>query len=388
VSIPAENFVVGDNVIAVLMSNPLAAAKFDLELSILNTTREHAMMMMSDGVANQQCGQQGTGSATQDAIQSACDAKENYGISVYAVGFSDQADDATLSAIAQCGGGLFKKSSNTTELQEFYTDVAFNIISASIQSQTVVVQGTFENSILYNDSYINVTYDPIATAPSQGEIELVFQTPQFNTCNASVEIFSGLRLADAVVTSYSGEHWTDLVTANGVTAFNLTGFDTSYIGLGDPYRVSIPVDLLQSGANNTIVMSTADGPDNTTGCSLNNSLIYTAYVNSTTARSSVLEFADGCTWSIEFEDLSTITAPIPQGYNGTATCNYTSTNISYNPNDAYDDVVYRLFNTLDFDNDGRLFINLNESDLEVIVTIVSDVPYLWGPSMAKVVVSR
>ena len=43
---------------------------------------------------------------------------------------------------------------------------------------------------------------------------------------------------------------------------------------------------------------------------------------------------------------------------------------------------------LDFENDGRVYVNLDSADLEIIVTVVSQVPYLWGPSLASVEVWR
>ena len=100
VNVPGTYFVSGDNVIAVKLSNSGNSAKFDLELATLNTSRKSAMMVMSDGAANRQCARQGTGSSTQDAVQAACDAKRDYGITVYSVGYSDAADEATMQAIA------------------------------------------------------------------------------------------------------------------------------------------------------------------------------------------------------------------------------------------------------------------------------------------------
>ncbi len=44
-----------------------------------------SIIVMSDGQANIQCPQQGTGSASQDAIEAACDAYNDHGIFVYSI---------------------------------------------------------------------------------------------------------------------------------------------------------------------------------------------------------------------------------------------------------------------------------------------------------------
>lgn len=388
IDVPVTYLLSGNNVVAAHLRNLQGAAKFDLELVTLNTTRQMAMMVMSDGQANVQCGAQSTGDAGLDAVLAACQAKENWGATVYAVGYSDDADDATLSAIAACGMGRHVTSADSEELQDFYTDVAYSIIAAAVQSQTVVVQGAYESSVLYNDSYINITYTPITFDPQPGEIELVFQSPQFGGCTGTVDIPSGVRLVEAVVTSYSGDHWTDLVSVGGTTVFNLSRYNYYYSALGDPYRVGIPVDTLVSGGTNTITMRTGDNATYPTGCSDNNSLIYRGYVNSTTSRSKVLEFSEGCSWTVEFEDGSFGNFSIPFDYAGGRTCAYTNANISYATTDSYDVATFVLFDKLDFDNDGRVFINLQGSDLKVIVSLVSQVPYLWGPSVVRLVVSR
>jgi hypothetical protein len=43
---------------------------------------------------------------------------------------------------------------------------------------------------------------------------------------------------------------------------------------------------------------------------------------------------------------------------------------------------------LDFDGNGLVDINLNTEDLEVIVTTVEAVPYMWGPSIIEARVWR
>jgi hypothetical protein len=395
-SVPGNYFDLGDNVLAVELINKEESARFDLELIGFNESKEKAMMVMTDGVANQECGRQGwtadldgdgsSDTAMDDAIQAACDAAEDYGISIYAVGFSDSADDATLAGIADCGNGLYRKSQNISELEMFYQDVVLNILEISRQSQSIVVtSGSPASSNIFDGSTITMNYQSMLAPPEPNEIELVFQTPSFGGCEANITIPTGLRVAEAKVTSYSGDHWTSLVQIDNITVFNLSEFADNYTQLGDPFIVQIPAENLASG-DHTIVMATGDDNSNTTGCSFNNSLIYTGFVSSTTTRTAVVELAAGCTWTVEFEDGFFQTFAVPSGYPGTKTCTFT--NVSHNSAlytaDAYDQAVFALLNQLDFDNDGRVFVNLAVEDLEIIVSLVSDVPYLWGPAIVGV----
>jgi hypothetical protein len=111
-------------------------------------------------------------------------------------------------------------------------------------------------------------------------------------------------------------------------------------------------------------------------------------VNVSIARSPVLQQSEGCLWHIDFEDGQSSSSSIPMSYSGTDECYYTESNISYKDYDAYDVSVYNIMHSLDFDNNGLVDINLNTEDLEVIVTTVEAVPYLWGPSIIEARVWR
>ncbi|MBN1646148.1 hypothetical protein JW868_03875, partial [Candidatus Woesearchaeota archaeon] len=274
-------------------------------------------------------------------------------------------------------------------LSDFYNEVVINIISGSIKSQTILISGgELSASNLYSDSYIEYNYTPVIEEPQPNEISLIFQTDKFDNCSDTFFIYEGLRLTGATLTSYSAEHWTDLVTVNSQVVFNLSEYYENYSRLGDPYRVNIPVSILNIGAQNSIYFQTGDSLLNMTNCSMNNSVIYSATVNSTTARMPVVENAEGCNWIIEFEDGTNITNPIPGDYFGAKNCTYTNESNIYDNTDAYDIAVNRILDQLDFDNDGRVLVNLEAEDLEIVVTLVSQVPYMWGPSIMTVEVWR
>ena len=381
-NIPGNYFRSGDNVIAVELVNSNLAAKFDLELLGFNSERDKAIAAMTDGVANVLCSRQGTGDATQDAIKAACEAREKYGITVYAVGFSDEPDEATLAAIAECGDGIYTKSNNITTLKQFYEDVASSIVAASMHSQTIDIQGELTDSILYDDSYIEMDYTPIVTPPQFGEISIISEEKGFKNCTFNVSIPQDLRVIDSKLTSYSSEHWTDGLIVNGNIIYNLSYYNNDYTQLGDPFIINVPPIFLNPG-NNIFSLRTGDHPENDTGCSLNNTFIYTATIQSLIPYSNVLPKANGCIWSVEFEGNGIEDINVPYNYAGSKRCSFTSANVSYDADDTLDDAGFQIFSQLDFNDDNRCDINFNEMNLFIQSFLVPGVPSMWGPSIIE-----
>ena len=66
----------------------------------------------------------------------------------------------------------------------------------------------------------------------------------------------------------------------------------------------------------------------------------------------------GCTWDVEFEDGGSTTVIVPPSYSGSKTCKYTGVEISYDANDTYDVGMFELLDNLDYDDDGKIFLNL------------------------------
>lgn len=330
----------------------------------------------------------------QAAINAAQRLHDDMNVSVYTIGIGPitiagcDSAEYLLETMANDTNGTYNPSRNASHLRSIYRDIAQDILLRSSQtSQFVTIRGNLSPSNLYPDSYLDVVYDPVIDDPGQNEITVTQQTGQFGSCAPSFELPANGRFISASITSYSDEHWTDLVTVNGETVFNLSAYDTNYVRLGDPYQVQVPVTALVGGTN-TLVINTADQPGNSSGCSDNNTMIYTLAINTSTARSTVLEKAVGCNWTIEFDDGQFLNVEIPASYAGAKSCSYTNASISYDPLDAYDYGVYRLLEQLDFDDDGRVFVNIEAADLEIIVTVVTNVPYLWGPSMARLEVRQ
>ncbi|MBW3001325.1 VWA domain-containing protein, partial [Candidatus Woesearchaeota archaeon] len=322
---------------------------------ILNTysseNRSKSVIVMTDGVPTHCCGLDGGGGCNETSTgttgfwldsdctgdENACDINDCDGpinnainaaqrlhqdlnTTVHAVGFGpiENCTNAnyTVHKVAEVGNGSVIVSQNASVLQEFYWNVSTQIIAEVSQtSQLISVEGNLTPSNLYNDSYIEFLYDPIVDPPQPNEISVVVQTDQFGGCNPSVTMYPGIRVADARVVSYSDYHWTDTLMVDGTSVFNLSFFSSDYVRLGDPYEIQVPVNLLTNGTH-SLTIGTGDSPINYTGCSDNNSLIYTALVPSTTARSGVVEKIEGCVWNLQFEDDTFSNKSIPEGYSG------------------------------------------------------------------------
>jgi len=429
VSIPISAFNDGANLLAVkLYNNDSESGFFDLSLVANMTGRQKALVIMSDGEANtcikdwttndqtfqgEYCGEcsgrpccpnpstgafdtrcpdiAGIGVAGEQVVNLSCYLKDNYNISIYTVAFGDDTTGRTilnLTASLCDNASHYYLGDNVSGLADIYQDIADSILTgfSSRQSQIIVTTGgNYEKSTLYPDSYIEFEYDPIVEEPEANELSLTFESQKFSSCTPQVDIPSGIRIIDSRITSFSGHRWTDFVGINSHEVFNLSKYNNqSYISLGDPFVIQIPPNLLIPGEINNISIKTGDEPTFNTNCSENNSLQYVGLINASTGRTPVLSGTEGCNWTIESEDGSIIHLKIPQNYEGTKQCNYTNVSIGgFDTQSTYDDAVIQLLRSLDFDNDGRTLINIEEENLEINVILVTGLPYQWGPSIAQ-----
>ena len=344
------------------------------------------LLVMTDGEETRWCNDfndyTGSSSAPVDAIdagQNAC----NLNITVFAVGFGADANQDVLKQVA-CNTSYYYNASNVSMLSEIYQEIGQQIlIIANYSSQIVTVTGDFQPSTLFADSFVSFDYVPDADASQHGEIELTRETAKFNNCTPSVTIPLNTRIVDAKVVSYSGAHWTSYVAANGNTVFNISTYGSDFRDIGDPFVVRIPPPNLQNGANQLELM-TADSPTNTTGCSLNNSMIYTIAFSSSVDYGAPLASVEGCEWSILLQEGGYATLDAPNGYSGLNRCYFNNTGFQYNINDTYDVAVANLLDQLDFDDNGALDVNFDSDALELEYVTLSNVPSLWGPALIEI----
>ncbi len=366
-----------------------------------NASRLKFIVAMTDGEANVRCGNAESDldgdsqiTAKDDAIQSACTAHQDYNITVHAVGFGSDAGLDTLQRIATCGNGSYYVSDNPEELEDIYDEIASQIIEAVYQAQAINISMTYE-SILYPDSYIKFDYTPVNTT-GYCEITLSMNTERFNDtvdCSGILYTPSGTYVVDAKVTSFSSEYWTDYVGVDSGSGFEDaytlrdSHFGSNYQILGDPFIVNIPADMLPSSINNTVLVETGLNISNHTGCSADDCVIYKIKLSRLVGYGDVFSKSEGCNWTIDFEDGSTMHAPIPTSYNGTELCYYTSINSTgvYPPEDSYSDSVVRLLKQLDVDSDGRVDVVFDQSMIEFEFGRTGGVQSLWGPIKAKLI---
>jgi len=335
-----------------------------------------SMVVMSDGKANVKCARQNTGNAKQDAIKAACDAYEDYNITVYAVGFGSDTDITTLQSIASCGHGSFYFG-NLEDLIEVYQQIADEIINATYSEQTIFGEGI--DATLFPSSYISIDYSK--NIPYG--LLIIAETEEFG---ASTPIGSFSLPSDATpyeirVVSYSGSKWTSKVAVyNNITGtwenvFDLSEYNLPFTQLGDPYVINIPLNKVKPG-NNLVNVSLGLAPNNFTAGSQYNKVIYSVLKN-VSSYSPIVSSADGCIWTIEFEDLTNTTMKIPSDYNGTDTCSYALGKIVYNNNDAIDYAIYNLLLELDLNSNSRVETKFSNSDLTIDSLEVEGIPFVW-----------
>ncbi len=336
-----------------------------------------SIVVMSDGQANVRCSEQGTGSASQDAVQAACDAYNDYGIYVYSIGFGNDADESTLQSIASCGNGNYYFS-NIDELVDVYAQIVDDILNATYYEQTVVSSGL--HTKLYPDSYISVDYNK---AIPYGMI-ITAETPEFGNSisEGSFNVPGDTSPYEVKVVSYSGTKWTDNAdvynNSSGLweNVFNLSSYNLKYINLGDPYVVNIPLNKIHAG-DNSIRVSAGLSSLNSSGGSPYDKIIY-SLVKNVSSYSEIVSSAEGCTWTIEFEDGTNSTIRIPEDYSGSEVCLYTSEEApSYNNNDAIDNAIFNLLSELDLDSDGKVETKFSDSDLTINSIEITGIPFTW-----------
>ncbi len=258
-----------------------------------------------------------------------------------------------------------------------------------------LTQAVSKSSILYPDSEISFDY---ITEPALGfgETSIKLESARFgnDAGTGSFWVPENSRPVDARVISYSGAYWTDnLKISNSGTGlwsqvFDLSSYtSTDYESLGDPYAIEIPVELITEGMN-YVDLGCGVGPGSgDVGNSREDKVIYTIAAKPFTGYSEPLRNKEGCLWTVEFYDGSTIDLSVPATYSGIKQCSYTSLTYTlgaYDNESSADASAYALFRQLDSDPvDGRLDIIFNPRDIESVTTSVGGIRSMWGPVRVK-----
>ncbi|MBR9705377.1 hypothetical protein GOV12_08235 [Candidatus Pacearchaeota archaeon] len=335
-----------------------------------DSTEYRYAVIMSD---NEPTGACISSDATQDAIDSACDAFNNHGIIFDTIGLGNSVGGhQMLQEISNCSNGTYYLG-NYTDLAGVYKKVAENLVKAIFIEQTAYILDENGTTFLFPDSYIKFNY---TKTPTIYGLVNTFEKQFFNSTNANFSLPENSTIVETRVVSYSGPRWTDNVYINNNNIFNLSRYDTDYIKLGDPYSINIPNSEINQ--NNEVVLTTGLSPDNSTVGSEFNKIIYKLIRNISTF-TPILPKAEGCIWNIEFEDTTTSSITVPDYYFGTDLCFYEFGNMVISDNnDAIEQAVFELLKLLDLDNDGRIDLKLTEENLVISSSQIDGIPYTWS----------
>ena len=353
----------------------------DILTKLSNSSRKRAIVIMSDGEATDKCTGVGTGDAKRDAIKAAQDACTNYNITIYTVGFGTDVDEATLQSMALCNGSYYN-ATDVQQLANIYKQIADQLVAISYSAQQINASGSGNfTSALYDDSYIEINYTP-SSSMEFSKIPITLETDRFgnNLSQGTLSVPENTTVASVRLTSYSGDKWTDNLTISNTgtyKSYSLADWGNDYTLLGDPFIVDAQTNLFKTGTN-TIRISTGLTPVNNTGGSTDDKAIYTLNIDASTIYTTSLSSADGCTWTVLFEDGTSASLNIPSGYNGTKKCYYQ--NSTYNPDDTVDVSAYSILQKLDVDGNGKLNVVMSQDDLQLTTATIKNVPSLWGPA--------
>ncbi|MFH0861855.1 MAG: vWA domain-containing protein [Candidatus Altiarchaeota archaeon] len=335
--------------------------------------------------------------AIYDTICSAKRAHNDLGAEIRSIGFGPATvgcltAETTLMGVATCGEGDYCPGGNATAAASCYLNFSTQIFDSSTRSQSIVFGGAFEESVLDPISYIEFTFEP-ENRSSYGEVSLKRSTCRFAdtvSCTGDIAVPSGAVVSDAKVTSYSGPQWTDYVTlassGSPDTVYNLGAWGSGYQVLGDPFIVNIPVEYVESDVNNEIYVRTGNSSSSPTGCSPDDKAIYTLRMHTMAGYGDVFQDNIGCNWTIQFEDDTSFTSPLPSSYNGSESCYFTNASIDYADDDAMNDAIYRLLVQLDLDRNGKVDLLFDPAMIEFELSQASGIQSLWGPAKFKLIV--
>ena len=322
------------------------------------------------------------------AINDSCYAHNQTNATIHSIGFGagsmgcNYAEDF-LDKIAGCGNGTKFASDNVTGLSEIYNSLAEQIVQSTRSSQIVIIGQAIRNTKLFDDSFISYSYTSNISDSNLGYITINKISDHFGTCTPTISI-PNVEISKALVTSYSSKYWTDYLSVNGAEVFNLSQYSSDYKELGDPFIISVPVSNLNLGGNNDFVINIGDSPTNSSGCSPHSRLFYTILIPTSIPQSGVYKVAEGCKWTIEYEDNTLDTLNVPLTYLGSNTCSYTSSNIDFNEDDAIDKAVFDFFEILDIDDNHRIDIRLDKNKFNIETIEINEIPSLLGPSTFSV----
>ncbi|MGV8142702.1 MAG: VWA domain-containing protein [Candidatus Pacearchaeota archaeon] len=312
-----------------------------------------------------------------NANYSSCRIHDDLNATVHSIGFGPVAtcglSQRTLLAVANCGNGSYYASDNATQLSQIYQNLSQSILQLSYAEQTALVSGN-SSGTLYPDSYIELNYKK---KPKPFGLQITLEEQFQNTTSGTFSVYPNSSILSARATSYSGAKWTNKLILNGQKiAYDISNYGSSYIFLGDPYSLTLPLSSIN--ITNNLSLNTGLSPSNTSIGSQYNKIIYVLNKNFSSF-SPIVASAAGCNWYIEFDDGTNITTAIPSSYNGTNNCYYPPPPglSSYDQNDAFQTATGLLLAQLDVDGDGKINPRFTEQALQIDLSQTTGIPFTW-----------
>ena len=386
-------------------------ASVDLLVSNPIVQRTRSLILLTDGQPNVDCpgmpGHATTGNTpVRDAITSACNAYNNYGINVYTIGFGNPSGNdvnwTLLKAMADCGHGANYSGANSSELVAAFQNIIEQILNQTKIDQSINVSGNYVKTELFPDSYIDVNYSYNSPPPAFKEITLPVETDMFGSCNGTFYLPTGLTPYNLRVTSYSGNLWTANVTVNSsgsvpwTNVFDLSTWGAKHDNLGDPFAVHYPSSLTEFDADNYVTVKLGPNASAVSPlCSNSSRVIYDARIRASVGYGEIFYnatgfnvtvyydlnhdgTADGFTYVAVGQDLQFFD-PLPIEVDELASMN-----------NALADAVMRLLVELNFFNpkqdaglpgsqDNPIDIQLSDS-ISIQANGLEGVPFMWGPN--------
>jgi hypothetical protein len=363
-----------------------------LNISFIDEEREKIVILMTDGEANRKyindypiitapyTGESNTRRISEAHSETFTDIIKSNKHTIYSIAFALNSDNGkNFLKRSSSGEDYFFEGNSGEALSAAYDSIATQIIGLGYVAQIVeITADSFEkfNTKLIN-SYIEYTYEPALDSSFTGKIKVTKDYELTEDCNQNVELEIGRAIiGGGYITSYSGKIWTVMVEINNAKIFDVLKYIQPLGKLGDPFMIGIKPGIIIQNSHINLLLDEGEGRIQDI-CNKNNKLIYDLYYPATFSISDVSEKSEGCNWNVGGK-----TIKIPSNYAGSNTCVLDN----YDSNDVMQVLGYEIITALT--HEGKLVIDLENSELEVSVAQIDNIPYMWGPAIIGVTLWR
>ncbi len=317
-----------------------------------------------------------------------------YGARVFVIGVGDRRNDFVLSSIAAGGNGTYYTAENDDQLKD-----AFVAISNELRNKTRVnqlinnTQALTNASYLYAGSRFELDMNPIEPNVWFGKVPWYINQDINGGCKPSFSLSSKIQgILDASLITYTRYYWLLNASISYIDIYNHSWWQKNINVSGDPSTLWISPQYitLNNSVQEVRLTVGADVPLDPlkTDCSENNHLFSKVMLGTIGNSSPVLPGNNGCTWTIGVENKAPIALKVPKSYAGPLVCSYLPgfggvPAASYLANESAHVAVANLLSLMDLDDDGDI-VEIDFSSIDIDLTQIEKVPYLFGPLQLEV----